>query len=449
MHKKEFFRKMLAIAIPVALQNLINFGVNMMDTVMLGKLGETQLSASSLANELGFIFMIVNFGLGSGLGILTAQYWGKGDVLSVRKVLSLAYRLTVGIGIVFTVIALTVPEAVMRIFTTDQAVIAEGVRYLRIIAFTYVINGVSVTSINMLRTVGVVKISVVISSVSLVVNVFSNWVFIFGHLGAPALGIAGAALGTLIARVVEIIIVLVFMGFFERQIVFRPKDLFLKIDSQIKKNFVSYSLPVLCNETFWSVGSSMLAVIMGHIGSDMVAAASIANLVRQFAFILMQGVSSASAVITGHTIGEGDYAKAKEQARQFLLLSVAIGLVNCLVMTLLKGPVVGFYNVSDSTREMARQMITALTFICPFQSVGMVILIGMMRGGGDSKFVLVWDVGSIWLAAIPLGILTGWLLHWPAPIVFFFLRFDDVVKSIACLFRMKSGKWIRDVTKTA
>ena len=188
--------------------------------------------------------------------------------------------------------------------------------------------------------------------------------------------------------------------------------------------------------------------VLGAYVERVLPAASIANLVRQFAFILMQGISSAAAVITGHTVGEGNYQRAHEQARVFLVLSVGIGLVNCLVMSLVNAPVVDFYNVSEGTKEIARQMITALTFICPFQSVGMVILIGMMRGGGDSKFVLAWDVGSIWLVSIPLGFLTGWVLHWPPAVVFFFLRFDDVVKSIASIFRMFSGKWVRDVTKT-
>ncbi|MDD2955421.1 MAG: MATE family efflux transporter [Oscillospiraceae bacterium] len=442
-----FYKKLLTISVPIALQNLITFGVSMMDTVMVGQVGEVQLTAASLAGQIGFIYMIINFGLSSGCGILTAQFWGKKDTESIRMVMNMAYRLAVSIAAAFTLAALLLSEQLMRIYTVDEAVIAEGVRYLRVVGLTYVLYGFTLVSLGILRTVGTVNISVVIYSVSFVVNVFFNWVFIFGNLGAPALGIVGAALGTLIARVAEFLLVCWFLFFRENQICFRPRHFLGRIRREIWSSYGRYGIPVLCNEVCWSIGNSMTAVVMGRVGSEMVAANSIAGVVSQFASVLVQGVANSAAVITGNTIGAGEYEKAKKQAGTFAALSILFGLLAAGLVLATRTAAVDFYNVSDSTKALAHQMMTVLAGVCFFQSVGSVNLIGTLRGGGDSRFVLMCDVGSLWAFAVPAGFLTGLVFHWPAAVVYLFLRIDEAVKAVACLLRLISGKWVRDVTQ--
>lgn len=444
---KSFYHKLLSISVPIALQNLITFGVNMMDTVMVGQLGEAQLTATSLANQVGFVFMIINFGLTGGASILTAQYWGRGDGEAIKRVMGLTYRISIGMSLIFSVLSFFTPGFLMRIFTTDEAVIAEGVRYLRIMAFTYGMYGITLTSISLLRTVGTVKISLAVYSLSFVVNVFFNWVFIFGHLGAPRMEIVGAALGTLIARVSEFLFIGIYMLAVEKKICFRIRYLFSRCGREITEKFIRYSAPVMGNEVLWSLGDSMITVIMGRLGSEMVAAFSICRVLMQFTTVLVQGISNSAAVITGNTIGEGEYQKAKDQARTFFFLSVIFGVFACALMLLIKHVAIDFYNVSDATKALAYQLMTVMAVMMIFQSVGSVNLIGTLRGGGDSKFVFLCDVGSMWVCSVFLGFLAGIVIGLPSAVTFIFLKSDQVAKSVACVGRLFRGKWVRDVTR--
>ena len=445
---KSFYTKVLAIAIPIALQNLINVGVSLLDTVMLGQLGEVAMSASSLSGQIGFTYMIMNLGLTAGAGILTSQYWGRNDPASIRKVMSMTFKISMFLAAIFTVAAALWPTQLMTIFTKDAEVIASGVVYTRIMALSYFISGFTMTSFSILRTVGTVKISLYVYIVSFFVNVFFNYALIFGHFGMPQMGIAGAALATVIARFVEFVIVAVYVFKYDKKIRFTVKDFMLKTDGAILKIYMKHGAPVLCNEILWSLGSSMLSVIMGHMGKEFVAANSICSVVFQCTSVVTHGMSSAASVLAGNTIGEGKYKQARQQSLTVFVISIFLGIVSCGITLGVSKPFVSFYNITAETRAIAFELLAVMAVLTIFQTVSGINMFGTLRGGGDSKFVLFFDVSSMWLFSVPLGWLSGLVLHWPVWAVCICLRSGDVFKCFGAIARILSGKWVKDVTRT-
>lgn len=444
--EKKFYKLILSIALPIAVQNLITFAVSMIDTMMLGSLGEVQLSAASISNNLFFILTILIFGLAGGSNILISQYWGKGDVKTIHKILSIVYRACVIIAAIFIAIAIIFPSGFMKIYTTDIRVIEEGTKYLRVIAVGYVFYAITNCTIMMLRSVKTVKISLVVYTASLIVNAFFNYILIFGKFGAPALGVKGAAIATVIARITELSIVLIFMIKYENKINLKMIHL-LKVDKLILKDFLSNCTPVLFNEFLWSTGSTMISIILGRLGTETVAANSISNVVFQFVTVFIFGLSNATAVIIGNTIGEGKNEKAKEYSRTVGVLSIIMGIMAAGVILLIRSIVVDFYNVSQITKDIAIQIMGSMSIIVVFQSFGVTLMMGVLRGGGDAKFVLVNDIIFLWLVAIPCGFLTAFVLRWPIAAVFFVVKSDEIIKSIIASIRVLSGKWVRNVTR--
>ena len=444
--EKNFYKLIVSIALPIAVQNLINFAVGMIDTMMLGSLGEIQLSAAAIGNNLFFILMVLMFGLAGGSNILISQYWGKGDVKSIHKILALMYRACIIITSIFVGIAMFIPSAFIKLYTSDINVIEAGSSYLRIVAIGYIFYAITNCTIMILRSVKTVKISLVVYTASLVVNAFFNWVFIFGKLGAPSLGVNGAAIGTVIARITEFTIVMCFMIFFENKINLKMKHLF-KVDKVILKDYVSNCTPVLFNELLWSSGSTMISIIIGRLGTETVAANSISNVVFNFVTVFIFGLSNATAVIIGNTIGEGRNEKAKEYARTIGVLSIIMGLMAAGVIQIIKPYVVDFYNVSVLTKSIAIDLMSVTSIIVIFQSLGINLMMGVLRGGGDAKFVLINDIIFMWLIAIPLGFIAAFVLKLPVAAVFFIVKSDEIIKSIISVIRVLSGKWVRNLTR--
>ncbi len=443
---KKFYKLLLGISIPIAMQNLITFAVSMIDTLMVGSLGEVPLSAVSIANNLFFILMILMFGLAGGSNILISQYWGKDDVKTIHKILSIMYRVCIGIILIFIGIAAFLPTQFMSIFSTEAQVIAGGASYLRIICIGYMFYGITNCTIMMLRSVKTVKISIIVYTISLCVNAFFNWVLIFGNLGAPALGIQGAAIATVIARITEFTIVMVFMIFFEKKVKLKPKHL-LKVDKVILKDYAATCTPVLFNELLWSTGSSMISVVVGRMGPEIVAANTINSVAHQFVTVFIFGISNATAVITGNTIGEGKKEKAKEYAFTIAIFSLIIGIMAGIIIYTIRPFIVDLYKVSPLTKSVAMEIMSVTAIILVFQSVGVSMMMGVLRGGGDAKFVLMNDIIFMWLVAIPGGFFAAFVLELPIIPVFFILKFDEVIKSVVAIFRVTSGKWVRDVTR--
>ncbi|MEG2288798.1 MAG: MATE family efflux transporter [Clostridium sp.] len=443
---KKFYKLLFSISVPIAIQNLITFAVSMIDTLMVGSLGEVQLSSVAIANNLFFILMILMFGLAGGSNIMISQYWGKKDVDTIHKILSIMYRVCIAIIVIFIGIAAILPTQFMSIFSNDIAVIEGGASYLRIVSIGYLFYGVTNCTIMMLRGVKTVKISMVVYSASLAVNAFFNWIFIFGKFGCPAMGIQGAAIATVLARIVEFIIILVFMKYFEDKIKLRPKNL-IKVDKIILKDFISTCTPVLFNELLWSTGASMISVIVAELGTSTVAANSINGVAHQFVTVFIFGLSNATAVIIGNTIGEGKKHKAKEYAFTIGVFSILMGLMAGVIVYLIRPLIVELYNVPEATKIIAMEIMSVTSVVVVFQALGVNLMMGVLRGGGDAKFVLINDLVFMWLVAIPGGFIAVRVFNMPIIPVFFIIKSDEIIKSFVAMIRVGSGKWVRDVTR--
>lgn len=444
--EKGFFKTLALLAIPIAFQNLISLGMNLMDTVMLGSLGEKQISASSLANQPFFIFTLFMFGLCSGACVLTAQYWGKSDTETINRIMALAIKASVLCAILFSAVVLIFPEFVISLYTADRDVIQLGAQFLRIIGFSYMISAISTTYLYVLRSVENVRLPLLINFTSFVVNTILNWIFIYGKFGIPAMGIRGSATATLCARVLELILALTYAFAFDKTLKLRLRYV-LKTDLQLLQDFLRYSAPVVANETMWGLGISLQSVVIGHMGSQQVAGNSIAGVVQRLGCVLIFGIANAAAVIVGKQIGAGNEKKAKAYARTMLILSICLGIASALLLLVIRDPMVGFYRVDPITKEYAREIIAVYAAIIVFQSFNMVNIVGILRGGGDTRFAMAIDITALWAFALPCGALAGLYFKWPLPIVFLLLTSDEVVKFLIGIWRFKTGKWLQNVTR--
>ena len=325
LEDKGFYSNVVRLVMPMAIQNLINVGVTSTDVIMLGKVGETALSGVSLANQVYFILSLLFFGLTSGACVLTAQYWGKKDTRTIEKVMGMSFRISLLGAAVFTVAALAFPGLLMRIFTADKAVIEAGISYLRIVAFSYMLSAFTNVYLNIIRSVEKVVIATVVYGTSLVANVIFNAIFIFGLLGVPAMGAAGAALGTLLARVIEVLIVVFYAVKMNDVVKIHIKDLFVK-DKALGKDFFTYAFPVLLNELAWGAGMAAISAIVGHLGSSVVAAHSVAQVCRQLSMVIGFGISNAAAIMIGKAIGEKKEELARQYGKRFVKIAVICGI---------------------------------------------------------------------------------------------------------------------------
>ena len=334
----------------------------------------------------------------------------------------------------------------MNWYSDDPAVIEAGAKYLRIIGWAYPFYSITNAMASVLRSAHIVKISIVIYLSSLIVNVSLNWVLIFGNLGAPALGIEGAAIATATARVVEFIILIIYLAFFEKKVHYTIKDFFVPVKDYVSA-FVKTGAPVILNEAVWSIGTSVLSMIIGHISTEFVSANSIANIVWQAVWVVIAGMGNATSVVIGNAVGRGEEKSViLSKAKTIVLLSAAMGVLSAITLIIIRGPVINFYEVSEATKALAYDLIVSYAMIIVLQAMSMQYVVGIFRGGGDTKTAMLVDVLFLWTVAIPLGAFTGLVLGWAPPLVYIMLRSDELLKNVIGFFRLRSGKWIRDIT---
>ncbi|MBR3963176.1 MAG: MATE family efflux transporter [Oscillospiraceae bacterium] len=443
---KNFYKVLFSITLPIAAQNFITFTVSLADSLMLGKVGEIALSGANLANQLFFILMIITFGVTSAAMVFASQYWGKDDIYSMKRVITIMLRLAAFISLVASALAICIPETVMSWYSDDLEVIEAGASYLRIIGWAYPFYSITNAMASVLRSAHVVKISIVIYLSSLIVNVSLNWVLIFGNLGAPELGIRGAAIATAVARVVEFIILLIYLAFFEKKIHYTFRDLFVPVRDYLGA-FLKTGVPVVLNEAIWSIGTSALSMIIGHISTEFVSANSIANIIWQCVWVVVSGMGNATSVVIGNSIGRGENKEIiLNKAKTIVLISAIMGVISAFLLMIIRGPVINFYEVSAETKALAYDLIVSYAIIIVFQSMSVQYVVGIFRGGGDTKTAMFVDVFFLWTVAIPLGALVGLVLGWAPPFVYIMLRSDEFLKNIMSFIRLRSGKWIRDIT---
>ncbi|MCL2497017.1 MAG: MATE family efflux transporter [Symbiobacteriaceae bacterium] len=443
---KSFYRLILGIALPIAAANILTFSISMMDSLMVGLLGEVQISGVASANRFFFIFSIILYGITGGSNVLIAQYWGKQEPEAIHKILSIMYRIVLGLVSIFFVIAQLVPEKVISIFATDPEVIREGASYLRAVAWGYPLFAVTNATVIILRAVRTVHISNYIYSASLAINALGNWMLIFGRLGAPRLRVVGAAYATVLARVAEFVIMLIFLWKFEDKLHIRlPK--MKGINPLMLQSYLANCLPVIANEAIWVTGSTVVSMIVGRLGTNVIAASNVEGIVWQLVTVGLFGLQNATSVIVGNAIGAGEQHKLTEYTRTLITLGLLVGVLASSLMLLLR-PVIGLFYPSfdQATLEIARQLMLNGSMVMTFQALNFVCLMGILRGGGDLRFVLIFDVVFLWLLSIPLGLAAAFWWQWSPRFVLLALRTDEIIKALVSIWRVRSGAWVRDVT---
>lgn len=442
---KSFYKLVAGIAIPIALQSLITTGVNMMDTLMISALGETELSAVSLANQFISIYQGCCMGIGMGASVLVSRYYGMGEPGAIRRTLAIMLRLCLGIAAAFCLATVFLSHGIMRIYTPDENIIQQGIIYLDWSVVTYFLLGLSLTCTLVLRAVGKTKIPLYTSIAAFFINVGANYIFIFGKLGAPEMGVAGAAVGTLIARTFEFAVICGYLLLKDKTIGFRIRHLFMKTGA-LWKEYMRISLPVLISDLIFMLGNNAVAMVIGRLGESFVAANAVTTMTQQLSSVLTMGMAQAAAIVTGYALGEGDAGKAQRQGYALLGLGIAFGAFAACVILLISGPMIRAYNVSDETARIAQQLMTAISIIVLFQATNSIMTKGTLRGGGDTKILLVTDNIFLWALSVPLGILAGFVFHLPAFWIYIFLKIDQVVKAVWCVIRLRSGKWIKKIS---
>ncbi len=444
---KVFLATLATIALPIAAQNIISLAVQLMDTLMLGSLGDVALAAANLGGQPFFILMVTGFGFSSGGTVLIAQYWGKGDVKVIKQIISITMRFLVGLSLLFTIVCFFFPTQILSLYSNEPDVIEAGAGYLQLLSLSFVFFSSSSCFLVCMRAVESVKASAVIYAISLFVNVFFNYMFIFGEFGAPELGVRGAAVGTVLARFSEFVMVIIFMHKVDKALGMKVKD-FLSFNKKLIPDYIKYSLPVVGNEIIWSCGTTITVMIIGNIGSQFVAANSIAGLIFQLASVFSFGIASSAAVLCGKCIGRGGTKDEAQQLANNLTLTVfVVGLVAGTFIFSLSEVFPQIYDVTEGASRLATQMIMIMAVLMPISAIDALNIVGILRGGGDTRTSLIIDCGAVWGISIPLGLVTGFLLGWQPIFVYMAMRTDTVFKATASLIRVMSGKWIRNVTR--
>ncbi|MDD7403940.1 MAG: MATE family efflux transporter [Butyribacter sp.] len=443
---KQFYRKVAVLVLPIAAQNLINTGISSIDVIMLGKVGEKVLSGASLGAQIQFIMSLILFGLTSGASVLMAQYWGKRDYYSIETVFGIAAKLAVIVSLFFTIITFCIPEHLMMLFTSDKEVIAQGTEYLRIVCFSYLVNALTMVYLNSMRNLEKVVIATVVYLISMVTNILVNAVLIFGMFGMPEMGIAGAAIGTVVARMIEFLIVIIYDRKFNDVFQFHWEYLSRK-NKLLWKDFARYSAPVVANELMWGLGMSAMAAILGHMGSQVTAANSVAQVARNLATVVAFGVASAAAIIIGNTIGEGKIEQARRYGRKFIGLAVVTGILGGIVILCIRPVLLTTMTLTADAQKYLSFMLLLMALYVVAQALNTTLVVGIFRGGGDTKFGFFLDASIMWGISILGGALAAFVFHASVYVVILFVLCDEEIKVPIALLRYKTHRWLQNVTR--
>lgn len=443
--KNPFYNQIFKLVLPIVIQNLLSAMVNSADVVMLNYVGQSSISAVSLASQYASVLFMVFYGLGTGATMLCAQYFGKGDLHAIEVVEGIALRFSMIISACFALLAFTVPELMMNIFTNDQELIGIGAGYLRCVSVAYLCWGITEVYLAVLRSIGRVTVSTAMNVLAFSLNILLNAVFIFGLFGAPKLGAMGVAIATSLSRMIELAACFV-VSFFSKDIKLDFRFLFLR-NKLLFRDFVHLSLPALGNDVIWGVAFSMYSVIIGHLGTDAVAANSFVIVVRNFGTILCFGIASAGGILLGKEIGENRLESAREDAGKLMKLTVISGAAGGLLILCAMPFVLKYATLTDTAMHYLKYMLLINTYYVMGAAVNTTLIAGVFRAGGDSRFGFICDTIDMWCYAVPLGFLTAFVLKLPVMWVYFLLCTDEFVKWPWVLKHYKSGKWLNNITR--
>lgn len=443
--KSSFYNVLFKLAIPIVIQNLITSSINMIDTVMIGKLGEVQIAAVGIANQYFFLFNLLIVGIASGAGIFISQYWGKKDTQNIHRILGIGLISSIIFSIIFTVIALIIPESIIRLFNNDPYVIELGVSYLRIVSISYIFTAISLMFGIAARCVEDTTTPMLVSILALLVNATFNYIFIFGHFGSPAMGVKGSAISTLIARLVEAFALVLYIYIRKGPLAAKLKHM-IDINKSFLKRAITTITPVVVNEMCWAFAMIIYNIAYGNLGTQAMAAMQITTTVQNVFTVFAFGLANASAVMIGHQIGAGNKNQVHEYAKRFLKLSVAVGLFIGVILSLSATTVLSFFNISADVYSSALRILYITSFIMAIRVVGAVNIIGILRGGGDASHALKVEAFTMWGVGVPLAFLGSFVFEFPIEIVVMLVGLEEVAKVIFSLKRLKGNDWVHEVT---
>jgi len=441
----EFYKKLASLVFPIMIQSFMLSLVSATDALMLGLVDQTSLSAVSLGGQVQFVLTLFIMGMTGGLGILSAQYWGKDDIKTIEKVIPIALRMNLIGGVVFTLAAFFAPVGLMKIFTNDAVLIEAGAPYLKTVALSYVLCAVSQLYLTVLKNTGRAKIASWISSTAVVLNIIVNAVLIFGLFGAPKLGIVGAAIATVIARAVEMVwsaIVII-----KDDNVKVRWDLLFEREKELASDFWKYTMPVIGAAMVWGIAYSSYSVIMGHMGSDAVAANSITGIAKSIISCLIRGLSAGAGILIGNVLGSGDLEKAKVYGRRLTILSFIVGLITGGLLIVISPIIVHFAPMSETASTYLQGMLIFCGFNIMAQSMDTTVLDGIFCAGGDSKFDMIGNIFAMWCFSVPVGFLAAFVFKLPPLAVYCIVNLDEIVKLPAVLLHYKKYVWLKNITR--
>lgn len=441
----KFYRQMLAIALPVMIQNFISSFLNMIDTVMVGRLGEIEIAAVGIANQYYFIFNMFLIGLSAGCSIFISQFWGKKDIINIKRILGVGLVSVTIVSFVYMVIGFFYPHKVMALFSHDPQVLELGSGYLKISLFSYLFAGITFVYSFSLRSIGNAVQPMLISLLALVVNAFLNYIFIFGNFGAPALGVEGAAVATLMARVMETVILVSSVYIGKGVLAASVRELLDFSFGFIQKSY-RIIFPVILNDICWGLASIVYVAVYGRMGTQEVAAIQICNTINNLFLVVIIGLSGAAAVMIGNSIGAEKEWLTRMYSRKFSILSVVVGVVLGAFIAVTSPSILNLFNVSGIVRGSSQIILLIISVIFFIRVLGIMLIVGILRGGGDATWAFIIEGITMWFIGVPLTIAGAFVLQFPVYLVYGLAAIEEIAKCILGLWRLRSGRWIKNVT---
>lgn len=441
-----FYRMFFPLLAVISLQHLAALAVNMADNIMLGTYTELALSGATLVNQIQFTLQQVASGIGMGIVVLASQYWGQRRTEPIKKIISIGVKFGLLTGILFFAAAKLIPHQILSLFTSDEAVIQEGMRYLKVISWTYLVFGLSNSLMYSLQAVETAAIGTVMSVSTICINVCLNYCFIYGNFGAPELGITGAAIATLASRVVELVIILAYVLVVDKKLKMRLHELF-QLDFTYIRDFVKVCTPSVISAGLWGVAQAAQTAVLGHIDATVIAANSIAIVIFQIFVVVGMACTNAASVAVGKTIGEGRLDMVRSYAKTLQGIFVIIGVICGSLMFIFKDAIVSLYTVSEETKTLAIHFLTILSIASVGSCYEYPVESGIIAGGGNTKYTAWNDNLFMWLFTIPSAILSAFVFKFPPEVTFCFLKADQLLKCIPNAIVCNRFKWVRVLTR--
>ncbi len=444
--RREFFSKLLFLSLPIMMQNLLMASVSFVDTMMIGMVGEEAIAAVGLANQMFFLITLFFFGVSSGAAIFVAQYWGAQDRESMHKVMGIALLISIAGALLSSIVSLVFPETIMSIFTDDPTVISRGREYLVVVAVSYLFTAVVMVYSTSLRSTGDARTPLYISIFSLSLNVVLNYVLILGKFGFPRLEVRGAALATAISRGVEMVLLLLLVYGKKRAVAAPIKRLLGFNRTMVKKYFVT-CLPVILNEIFWSLGMTTYKIAFSRMGMEVIASVNVSEAIQNLFFVILMGISNASAIMIGNRIGENRINLAIANANRLLHIGLFTGAILGGLLALLAPWLSIPFNLSPAVAHMTTRSLLSLGLLVPIKAYNMVLVVGVLRSGGDTRFSMFAELTGVWLIGVPCAFLGALVFHIPIYYLYLFVGLEEAFKLVIGMVRVKSGKWINRLTE--